>query len=771
MRFSTRPSDRNRRRRGSRRSLASSSCVALLLAGSAGFATRAAEPVPLRETLGRNQTLVRSEPFPLVAGLSIERIRLAERLGRLGYIRVDSKPASPGQYFWGHDVFWIYLRAFRIDGAELPDRLLRLDLDRAGSTIARISDSSGSEFRAAGRFAPRLEPERLADSLGADRARTRPLRFDELPERVWRPVLAAEDSRFFEHVGLDGRAIARALLANLRSGGVEQGGSTITQQLIKNRDMTPRRSVGRKASEALRALALEADYDKREILEAYLDDVYLGHVDGLAIHGFGAAAHIWFSKPAAELTLAEAALLAAMIQAPNRLAPDRHAATVRARRDWVLDRMGELGWAGDADVRAARASPIRLRRSPPDHPAAAHFLRRVGAEARQLHPERIDRGRGVVVETTLDPWLQMHAESVVSAYLARLKREHRSLRAAPLAAALVALDAETGAILAYVGGDPARSSDEFDRAGSARRQPGSAIKPLLLLEAFQTCGGRDPLHPASRILDAALRIDLPSGAWEPENFDQRFRGVVTVRSALRDSLNVPFVRIARWCGLEATAERLRRAGVAVERSPPPSFALGAIETTAVELAGAFTVFATPGSYHKPHAVRRIERPSGTRLSEERGGDRKVVLRAAAWLVRDLLREVVESGSGRAAAIEGLEVVGKTGSSSSLRDAWFVGDAGNVVAAVWIGRDDDRPLGLTGGSAAAPLWREFMVEAARARPPRVVPRPDNVVRRTIDSATGLLLSEPSSTSSSEWFRDGYFPPRRRFWRQSAIEPIR
>ncbi len=729
----------------------------------------AAAANPLEEEIGRSEVRVRSAPYALPTGRTIAGCGLVERLERLGYRRVHRRPETPGEFFWGHEAFRIHRRAFRWRGDDRPAARLVLELRRRDGMILRPLPADGEDAPPA-EEALRLEPELLAESLAGDRARRRRIDLDKLPEHVWRAVLAAEDARFFDHSGVDARSVARALWANLRAGRVTQGGSTITQQLIKNRDLSPRRSLGRKASEAVRALALEAEYEKRQILEAYLNQVYLGHAGGLAIHGLGTAAEAFFRKPAAELDLAESALLAAIIQGPNRLSPARHPERARKRRDWVLGRLEELGWVTEEEAREARERPIALRPGEPEPPIGSRFLGWVAELAGVEVSGRIAKARGLVAETTLDPELQRRAETAVGGWLAELRRRHRSLRTAPLSAALVALDGATGAVVAYVGGDPAAGRGGFDRARSARRQPGSAVKPLLLLEAFEACGGRDPLYPASRVADEPLRIDLPSGAWEPVNYDGQFRGVVDVREALRRSLNVPFVRIARWCGFEPSAARLRRAGLEVPEPPPPSFALGAVEATPLELAWAYTALVAGGRAMRPRPVERFERPEGRKLERFAARGRRVASAETAFLVRDLLVSAAAEGTARGAAIPGLAVAAKTGTTSDLRDAWLAGEAGGLVSVVWVGRDDSKPLGLTGGEAAAPLWKLFMERAVRTRTPREPSRPDGVITRHVDPRTGLRVGPGHRRARAELFRRGALPRRARFWRADPPVPV-
>ncbi len=735
----------------------------------------AARAAGLADELGRNETRVVSAPVPLTPGTTVTAAAVPERLERLGYRRVHRVPDAPGEYFWGHDVFWIFRRAHRLAGRSWPAELFGLALDGESGRItgflgADRKPSEGGDGAGADGFW--IEPEVLSESLTGDRARRIPVELAALPERVWRPVLAAEDHRFFDHAGIDAIAVARALLANVMAGGVAEGGSTLTQQLVKMRDLSPKRTLGRKVSEAARALALEAEYDKREILESYLNHIYFGHVDGLSVYGLGTAARVFFGKDARDLDLGQAALLAAMIQGPNRLSPIRHPEAARTRQLWVLSRLRDLGWADPAAIEREEARGLpRLHLRAPEAPGGRRFLGWVRSTVEDVAPSRVRRGRGVVVQTGIDPLLQSWAEEAVAAGLDRLRRARPDLAGRPLSAALVAVDGTLGTVLAYVGGDPRDRGDDFDRARQAERQTGSALKPLVLLQAFDECGDRAPLFPARRVLDEPVRVELPSGPWEPENLGRRFRGPVTVRESLVHSLNVPFVRIARWCGFGGTAETLRHAGLDIPDDPPPAFVLGALGTRPVDLAGAYTAFDTLGLALRPLPVLSVSRPDGARLARFDGQEQRVARPAAAYLVRDLLLDAVRRGTGRGAALPDLAAWGKTGSSSDYRDAWFVGGAGSVVAAVWVGVDDDTPLGLTGGKAAVPIWRGFMDRAARARPPLAVRAPGDVEERWIQDRTGRLVHHERAGTHEDLFDRRHLPPHRHLlWPDPAIPPI-
>lgn len=335
-----------------------------------------------------------------------------------------------------------------------------------------------------------------------------------------------------------------------------------------------------------------------------------------------------------------------------------------------------------------------------------------------------------------------------------------------MSAALVAVDGLTGDVLAAVGGDPAKR-DDFDRVRFARRQPGSTVKPLVLLEALERCGDRETLYNSRRVVDRPMTIALPSGDWNPVNPDLRHRGVVDLRTALVDSLNVPLVRVARWCGFDATADRFRTAGLDVPDSPPPSFVLGALEVTPSQLASAFTTFVDLGRRRHPRVVARPSTSAGRRLGRSEPRSSRVGRPSTAYLVRDLLRESGGAAVG-AVAFGGQEVVGKTGTSSEQRDAWFVGAVGSMVVAVWVGLDEDGSLGLSGSEAAAPIWRSFARNSAVALRPWSAPRPRAVVERWIDPKTGLRKRSSRGGARREIFRHGAEPPRKRFFSRRAPE---
>ena len=528
-----------------------------------------------------------------------------------------------------------------------------------------------------------------------------PVALRDLPDHLVQAVLAVEDQRFFEHHGLDLRRIGGALVANLRAGAVVQGGSTLTQQLAKNLFLSAGRTPLRKLRETAIALVLELRYDKRTILEAYLNEIYLGQDGDRAIHGVGAAARYYFGKSAGNLSLAESALLAGMISAPNRTAPARHPDAAGDRRNLVLQLMSEQRRSSASAAERASHSRISTRTHATPSVDGRYFRDFVVRSA----PRRLP-SRGVAVYTTLDATLQRAAERAVRAQLDRMRTPGAE-------AALVALDPESGEVLAMVGGRDYGVS-QFNRAADALRQPGSAFKPVVALAALEPVEGKAPSFTlASVIQDEPLRVRTPRGPWEPTNYDRTFRGPVTFREAMEQSLNVPFARIGLAVGPERIVTAARRLGVTSPLTAVPSLALGSSEVTLLELVRAYGVFAAGGNLAATRTLLGRGR-LGHEIAEEGGTQvRNVVDPAVAYLVTSTLEGVVARGTGRALNQDGRwqGIAGKTGTSSEWRDAWFVVYSKSLVVGVWVGFDDGRSLRLTGATAALPIAASFLQQAA------------------------------------------------------------
>lgn len=519
------------------------------------------------------------------------------------------------------------------------------------------------------------------------------VRFDEVPPYLVQAIVATEDRRFFDHAGVDGIGIIRAAFANLRAGAIRQGGSTITQQLAKNLFLTPERSLKRKVQELLLAFWMEARFSKKQIFTIYLNRVYLG----AGTYGIAAASRHYFDRPARALSLRQAAVIAGLLKAPSRYSPLRSPEAAAKRADQVLANMVAAEFLDPADAKAARREPLRLS------------TRRAGSGARYFADWLLERAAGfvgrtdrdLVIRTTLSPRLQKIGERrLLSTLKASSRRNARQ-------GALVALSPD-GAIRAMVGGRSYGSS-QFNRVTQARRQPGSAFKLFVYLAGLES-----GLTPDDRVEDAPVTID----GWRPRNYDGRYRGRVSLRQAMAQSLNTAAVRVAERAGRRKVIAAAERLGVTARLKAHPSVALGASEVSLLELTGAYAVLANRGFPAWPYGIIEIRDGGGKLLyrRSDAGAGRLVQPRNVAAL-QTMLSGVVSSGTGRAAKLN-RPAAGKTGTSQDFRDAWFVGFTAELVTGVWLGNDNSSPMKkVTGGSFPARLWKGFMTEALRGAPKR------------------------------------------------------
>lgn len=532
-----------------------------------------------------------------------------------------------------------------------------------------------------------------------------PVRADELPPHVIQAFLAIEDRRFFRHHGVDFRATARAVLANMRAGGSVQGGSTITMQLVKNLLLTPERSIRRKVQEMRLAWALERQIPKTEILELYLNRIYLG----AGAYGLEAAARRYFDKPASELTLAEAALIAGLPQAPSRLDPLRNLPDARDRATEVLFAMEAAGFITESQRHAAVLEPATPVRTIAEDAPSPEIFGYAFDYALQLAQDLLpDAPTDLVIRTTIDPALQAGAHNAIHDLLAAEGEAERAGQAA-----LVALDSD-GSVRAMVGGRDYGDS-QFNRAVQARRQPGSAFKPIVFAAAIEA-----GLSPFTTYMDEPIDID----GWSPRNFGGTYRGRVTMREALRRSINTVAAQIAAEIGIEAVVDMGRRLGIESELPPLPALSLGTAEVNLLELTGAYSTIAHDGERRRPFLITGITDTRGHTLYEHeaRPGVREVEPDVA-QTVSTLLQDVVQNGTGQAARMGNRPVAGKTGTSQSYRDAWFVGFSADYTAGVWVGNDDDTPTAdVTGGSLPARIWQRFMTVAHEDLPVRPLSAP-------------------------------------------------
>ena len=516
------------------------------------------------------------------------------------------------------------------------------------------------------------------------------VRFDELPGYFVEAVSSIEDRRFFEHPGIDVWGILRAAVANIRAGEIRQGGSTLTQQLAKNLFLTPERTVRRKIQEAIVAFWLEARFSKRQIFEIYINRVYFGS----GAYGAAAAARRYFGGTVRDLSLFEAAVLAGLLKAPSRYSPARDADAARARGLRVLRAMVDAGKLTEAEAKAARRTPLRLRE---ETGAGARYFADWTLERAVGHIGRTSRD--VEIRTTLDSRLQRIAERHARALLAKAEKTRRVSQVA-----LVAMSFD-GAVRAMVGGK-VYSASQFNRATQARRQPGSAFKLFVYLAGLEA-----GLTPDSVFVDRPIGV----AGWRPRNYDGRFHGAMPLTRAFARSINTVAVQVSERAGRRRVIDAARRLGITTPIAPHPSLALGASEVTLIELTAAYASVANGGVAVWPWGVASVDAVGGKRLYRRTGGPQaRVIERDRVRALGRMLREAVRTGTGRAARLGGSEA-GKTGTSQSFRDAWFVGFAGDLVAGVWVGNDDDRPMKkVTGGGLPARIWRAFMRDATATR---------------------------------------------------------
>lgn len=664
---------------------------------------------------------VMSGPLEIWRGLALTPEELARDLSAAGYARVRT-PKAPGDFAVSQNDVYINVPAQLIPGPDVPAAEVHIAF--ADGRVRAVTPSRRV----------RLGPVELAGLRGPDNESRHPVSIDGLPKHVIDAVLAMEDARFFDHEGLDPIGIARALVSNAVSDGPMQGGSTLTQQLVKNLFLSSERTLARKGREALLSIALERSRTKEEILELYLNEVYFGQAAGASVCGIDQASRVYFGKPAARLEVGEAATLAGIVSAPNRYSPLQHPERARERRNLALQRMVDTGALSSEAAEAVRSEALEV------HPAVgqrrAPWLVDAAVDTVESEwGEGVVAARGLVVHTTLHPVLQRLAERAVAEGAAELDQAHPKAKGAQIA--LVAVRVSDGAVVAMVGGRSYGDS-QFNRALNGRRQLGSTIKPLTFLAAFEQDAAK---NPATVVEDAPLTRTVAGKTWSPKNYDGTYRGPISYRQALAASRNIPAVLVAEEVGLSQLQRQWLGLGLS-SATRLPSASLGAFDATPLEVAAAYAVFPGQGRAAPPHWVRGV--------IDEEGRDRwpspaPPVSHAgprAAFLATRLLEGVVQGGTGRGARKYGLVdgVAGKTGTTDDARDAWFAGFTDELAVAVWVGFDKGRDLGLTGSKAALPTWSRFVAASGTDGPGAFSP-PSSVMPMTFCSADHRPAGSP------------------------------
>jgi penicillin-binding protein 1B len=657
---------------------------------------------------------------------------LDDRLDDLGYTRRE-RAGAPGEFEMRGSTFRLIPR-----GGAAAERLVEVTL------VVDARDKSGRiavlQVQRSGRVPEvQLEAPLLTAVAPGGRGRQRQLPLSQLPPAIVQAVLAIEDRRFYSHPGVDVIRTAGAVVTNLRGDKPYLvGGSTLTQQLVKNSFLTPEKTYTRKIREQVMSIVLERRLAKDQILELYLNDVYLGQRGSFSVHGVAEGAHLFFGKDVTNISLAEAATLAGIIQSPAAHSPTRNPGRAKERRNVVLQAMAEAGYVTAAD--AARAAREPLVTAPGSVDAEApYFVDYVTQLVSEQVALRASATR-VSVHTTLDLHLQRLAQAVVSAGVTDIEARfaRRRQRRAPLQAALVAVDPRTGEILAMVGGRSYQRS-QYNRATTAKRQPGSTFKPFVFLAAFERAlrEGRTDLTPATLVADEPATFFFNAEEWAPRNYDGEYDGPITARRALARSRNLATIQMAELTGYQHIASLWRQVKPGFHARAYPSITLGVFEATPLDMAEAYTVFPNLGEVRPLRAVERIEVDSTVLPAPDMGRARTVAQPAPTFLVTNMLRSVLNEGTGAGARGAGfaLDAAGKSGTTNDLRDAWFVGFTPELLTVVWVGLDDNTPVGLSGSQAALPIWTAFMKRALAGHGNQAFQVPDGVTFVEIDKDTG------------------------------------
>ncbi|MGO4884433.1 MAG: transglycosylase domain-containing protein [Bryobacteraceae bacterium] len=624
--------------------------------------------------------------------------------------------------------------------------------------VARIVSLADNTDRQEYQFPRQL----LTNQSDRNREKRRLVRFSEIPPALVHAVVSVEDKHFFSHGGFDLFRILRAAFVDLKAGRKEQGASTLSMQLARILWLAPDKNWKRKAEELLITMHLEHKLTKQQIFEYYANQVYLGRLGTFSINGFGEAARAYFGKDISQLNLSEAAMLAGMVQRPSYYNPFRYPDRVQERRNRVLHLMVENRFLTDREYRGAVDTPVQVQTGDTEALNSQYFLDLVNDELQNRLGEH-DPQRDYVY-TTLDMDLQRAAVEAVRIGMQNVDEQlRRRKNPDPIPAgqpqvALIALDPHSGEIKALVGGRDYGSSQLNHTA--AERQPGSAFKPFVYAAALNTAieGGEQIFTPATTIEDEPTTFQFDNQLYQPGNFKQDFMGTVTLRRALAHSLNVATVKLAQMVGYRAVVDMARRAGLNDNIKPTPAVALGAYEATPLEMADAYTMFADGGNYVKPAMLALVRSPEGQVLYRHSPETRPALDPRVAYLMVNLLEEVLRSGTGAAARSRGFRVpaAGKTGTS---HDGWFAGFTSQLLCVVWVGFDDDRQLNLEGAKSALPIWTEFMKRALEYRSYRDAkkfPVPSGIARVNLCSESRQLATPGCSATYPEYFVDGSQP---------------
>ena len=686
---------------------------------------------------GRRWTVpaqIYAAPQELYAGLPLLQADMEHELQRLQYRRVD-RLEHPGTYREHGNRIDVALRPANFADEARPASILSINLNAEG--LESLHDSAGKDVAIF-----RLEPELIGSifpSHGEDRIIVTP---QQVPALLPAALAAVEDRNFYRHHGVDPVGILRAMWTNVRAGQIEQGGSTLTQQLVKNYFLDSRRTAVRKIREMIMAVALEAHFSKADLMNAYINEIFLGQDGDRAIHGFGLASQFYFGKSLSELDLSEVALLVSIVRGPSYYDPRRHPDRARIRRDLVLRLMVERGVIKQTDAQAAMHKPLGVTAKPGGtyYPAYLDFVRRT--LRRDYRNEDLTR-EGLRIYTSLEPRAQDQAERALERELERLDHAHK-YPDAKLEGAVVVTSSQSGDVIAIVGSRNV-GYDGFNRALDARRQIGSLVKPFIYLTALET--GR--YNASTVVQDTPVSIKLVNGKyWEPENFNKTANGPVPVVRALAESLNLATINVGMDVGLPKVAETLQRFGLPRAPAIVPSMLLGTVDATPIEVAQMYNGLANGGFRTSLRAVHAVISEDGKKIRAFPLDVTSVATPENIYQVDRMMEQVMARGTGKPAKSvlpANLVVAGKSGTSSEYRDNWFAGFSGSNVVVVWVGYDENMPTGFTGASGALPVWARLM--AGLGTSSWNAPLPESLAETWIDFPTGLQVESGCASNDS------------------------
>lgn len=699
---------------------------------------------------------VYADSYPLYNGQTVTTAEMNNRLLYLGYRKKNAEPKFPGQYQLSRTQYKIYLHDFDYPHEKFKGFPIAFQIN--GSRIYDLKNLTTGESLSLSK----LEPE-LITSIFDEKMEDRTfVALDKIPDTLIQSVILIEDERFYSHYGIDPIGIARAFLTNFIKGRLVQGGSTLTQQMVKNFFLTHERTLVRKINEMLMAMIIELRYSKKEILEVYLNEIYFGQRGNASVTGVQEASRLYFSKNVSQLTPDESALIAAMIKAPGLYSPFRKPKKATSRRNLILKRLSDHKVISKQEYEQANSRPLPTRTKQMNKTRATYFVDFLKKQIKKGYPQDILSSEGLRIFTTLDMYLQRKAKKAVVDWLNHLENQRAFLKKNTkknkfLEGALIAIQPKTGFIRAYVGGRD-YAKNQFDIISSAKRQPGSTFKPFVYLTAMNPQENKDPFTLSSILDDNPLTIKSSSGKYRPNNYDKKFHGNVSLRKALEMSYNVATVWLSMQVGLDKIVKTATSAGMSKNLKPYPSLGLGAFEVTPLEMTTAYTVFPNNGIQSKPLAIRRIVTPEGKILEKKSFEMKKIFPHDVIFLMNKALEGVMNNGTGRSARARGFSktAAGKTGTTSEYKDSWFVGYTPDLLSLVWVGYKDNSTTNLSGASGALPIWTKFMIAATNGKPNYDFKPTKNIVIVPIDKATGLLYRRRCGQASEEYFIEGTEP---------------